>query len=103
MYESKSSGYPVSCPLVQSLLLRVSGQGSSYSLDTGKIRQRLHIDIPAECNDFDWDSASSPNRESISPILFRPGPQESPINVNFDYERASLGEFRVPCMCAIKD
>lgn len=93
LYERKVKhlGCAVSCPLVQLALHKVIVHSGNHS-STGKVRQQLHLDLPAECNGFDWDSDSTPNRDSISPILFRPGPQESPIDVNFDHERATLGK-----------
>lgn len=60
---------------------------------TSIIREHLHLDLPAECNDFDWDTEGTPNNESISPILFRPGQPESPLDLEFDHKRASLGNF----------
>ena len=80
-----TSVFDSSCSLIQFALHK-----AIFSESSGKLRQ-LHLDLPAECNSFDWDKDSTPNRDSISPILFRPGPQESPIDVHFDHERATLG------------
>jgi hypothetical protein len=49
---------------------------------------QLYLDLPAECDDFDWHSSK---RESVSPVLFRPDQPESPVGVDFDCARASLG------------
>lgn len=83
-----SSRCAVSCPLIQLTLQKII----LCDNEAPNTRQQLQLDLPAECDGFDWDSEASPTRDSISPILFRPGLQESPIDVDFDHIRASLGE-----------
>ena len=53
-------------------------------------RHQLHLDLPAECNNFEWNFENS--LDTISPMEFRPGLPESPISIEFDYGRATLGE-----------
>ena len=50
------------------------------------------MSLPADCNNFDWDSGNSPDINFASP-MFRPDQPESPIVINFDHERAIIGKF----------
>ena len=71
---------------------------------TGNTREQLHLDLPAECDDFDWDAGSTPSKNNISPIIFRPGQPESPLDLDFDHQRASLGKFsQIARLVARKD
>lgn len=81
----------VTCPVILSCLRSLIASPS----EEGSVRLQLRLDLPADCNDFDWDSESGARRDSISPILFRPGQPESPVGLHFDHERASLGM----CVC----
>lgn len=85
---SRLGGSNVPCPLIQTALHKLIA-----SPDEGvSTRQQLYLDLPAECNDFDWDSEATPNKDDLSPILFRPGQLESPVVVEFDHMRASIGK-----------
>ncbi len=52
------------------------------------------MDLPAECDDFDWDSNINSNTDFVSPI-FRPCNPESPITINFDRGQAIIGNYNV--------
>ena len=81
-------GYSVSCPVIQ---VSLHSQVASFK-DSGSTTKQLHLDLPAECNNFDWESEYDVTKDDISPMLFRPGHPESPIGIDFDHERASLGK-----------
>lgn len=88
------SANSVCCPLVQSSLHELIASRNEAGC-TEHTRQQLRLDLPAECNNFDWNSECDLKRDDISPMVFRPGQPESPVGVDFDHERASLGEFNL--------
>lgn len=77
------------CPLIQLALHKAV----LPQCDEECTQQQLHLDFPAQCSDFDWDADDHCKREDISPMLFRPGHPESPVGLDFDHEKASLGKF----------
>ena len=79
-----------SYPIIQSMLHKITDKKESSC--TGNVRDHLQLNLPAECNDFDWDTQSTSSNESISPLFFRPGQPESPLDLDFDHRRASLGK-----------
>ena len=77
----------VTCPTIQSTLNTVVTSQVEFP------RLEMRLALPAECSDFDWDSdCDGVKVDSISPMVFRPGQPESPVGVDFDHERASLGK-----------
>ncbi len=58
-----------------------------------KTKIHLNLDLPAECNTFDWsDPKETPILDDMSPIVFKPTLPDSPIGPNFDQGRAIMGK-----------
>ena len=62
-----------------------------------KTKSHLNLDLPAECNNFDWNEGKEPiELNDMSPIVFKPTQPDSPIGLDFDQRRAVIGK---KCWC----
>lgn len=57
---------------------------------SSKLRETQYpsVDLPVDSEGFDWSVEVS---MEIAPSLFRPTKPESPVDINFDHNRAAMG------------